>query len=705
MSSRTGYYLCSVAVCAIVCASSPALADEKRATFSAAPETSISRDLSDKLEQAIGTVPNAPRSAGEARRNERRAMTLAQDILHTEGYYSARVEAAPSSASSSDNGRYAARLIIDPGPQFTIRDSGIEWVGSRQSQNAPRTTATQADVAQDSAPAATPPAEQPATPVVLIQPESTASGAVLPVSGTSSFVLLRGSPPVHPEKPIAEMAVEAINLPDGAPGRAPDILAAEARIVSILLQNGFADARAEARYVEVVHPSLDGENAANANTVRPRFNIMPRDLVYLDDEIRLNPARPGTRDADDEDEEPRVLTRTRESWVQALVPWERGDIFSPAALSELERRLTETGVYDSATVSLANLGPRTVDVDGDGLRDVNVYLSDRKHKLLEAGASYATKDGFGLDIYRTHFNRFGRADTLRYGLRIANIDSRVGAEWSRPHFRKPGRTFRTSAWAINELTDAYERQAISVDAEISQRWGATSSYSLGLGIDGGRYKETRYDPIDAVPVVMDRNLIMLTARGGAYIDRSNDPLNATKGWRARVSVQPTAVTGEDTVFFLRSVGEGSAYFPVGERERTILAGRLKIGSIIGGDELTVPSDRLMFSGGGGSVRGYSYQSINPRLPDNTPRGGLSLFETSFEVRQDIGEKFQAVAFIDGGAVGFQETPNLSNMRYGAGVGVRYKLPFGPVRADIAIPLNKREGDSEFQLYISIGQSF
>ena len=61
--------------------------------------------------------------------------------------------------------------------------------------------------------------------------------------------------------------------------------------------------------------------------------------------------------------------------------------------------------------------------------------------------------------------------------------------------------------------------------------------------------------------------------------------------------------------------------------------------------------------------------------------------------------------VDGGSIGFQETPNLTNMRYGAGVGVRYKLPFGPVRADIAFPLNKREGDSGFQLYLSIGQAF
>ena len=154
-----------------------------------------------------------------------------------------------------------------------------------------------------------------------------------------------------------------------------------------------------------------------------------------------------------------------------------------------------------------------------------------------------------------------------------------------------------------------------------------------------------------------------------------------------------------------SEAQATAYLPLQDGAKTVLAGRARIGSIIGGKELTVPSDRLFYSGGGGSVRGYSYQSINPRLPDNTPRGGLSLFETSIELRRDIGQKFQAVGFLDAGAIGFQETPNLTNMRYGAGLGVRYKLPFGPVRADIAFPLNKREGDSGFQLYISIGQAF
>jgi translocation and assembly module TamA len=477
-----------------------------------------------------------------------------------------------------------------------------------------------------------------------------------------------------PDPVTAEVVTKDIGLKPGDPGRAADILDAEGRIVANLTREGYADAKADPRRVVVDHAAF---------SVQPNFNISSGELVRLDG----------------------VLVRTRgptsPDWVAGLAPWKTGDRYDPEDVAELERRLLDTGVYDGVNVSLASSEQATP----DGLRPVIVGLSDRPRSLLEAGATYSTAEGAGVDVFRTRFNRFGRAATLKYGLRFASIDSRLGGEASFPHWRKPGRTLKLSGYLVNEQTDAYDRSAVSVNADLSQRIGKTSFFTYGLGVDAGRYTENRFDPITQAPITFDRDLAILTGRGIAFMDRSNDPLDPTRGYRLYVSAQPTAVTGEDTVLFLKTEAQATAYLPLQDGARTVLAGRARIGSIVGGEELTVPSDRLFYSGGGGSVRGYSYQSINPRLPDNTPRGGLSLFETSLEVRHDIGQKFQAVGFIDAGAIGFQETPNLTNMRYGAGVGVRYKLPFGPVRADIAVPLNKREGDSAFQLYISIGQAF
>jgi translocation and assembly module TamA len=479
--------------------------------------------------------------------------------------------------------------------------------------------------------------------------------------------------------PVPDAATQGIVTKDmaltaGEPGRAADVLAAEGRIVAGLSREGYADARAEPRRVVVDHATF---------TVQPNFNIASGALVRLDG-LQVRTRGP-----------------TNPDWVAGLAPWKAGDRYDPEDVAELERRLLDTGVYDGVNVSLAPIDQ----VTADGLRPVVVGLSDRPRSLLEAGATYSTAEGVGVDVFQTRFNRFGRAATLKYGLRFASIDSRLGGEVSLPHWRRPGRTLKLSSYLVNEQTDAYDRSAVSVNADLTQRIGKTSFFTYGLGIDAGQYTENRFDPVTQAPITFDRDLAIVTGRASAFMDRSNDPLDPTRGYRLYASAQPTAVTGEDTVLFLRTEGQATGYLPLQDGARTVLAGRVRIGSIIGGEELTVPSDRLFYSGGGGSVRGYSYQSINPRLPDNTPRGGLSLFETSLEVRRDIGRKFQAVGFIDAGAVGFQETPNLTNMRYGAGVGVRYKLPFGPVRADIAIPLNKREGDSEFQLYISIGQAF
>ncbi|WP_269516178.1 autotransporter assembly complex protein TamA [Brevundimonas subvibrioides] len=478
----------------------------------------------------------------------------------------------------------------------------------------------------------------------------------------------------EPEPEVIQTAQADIGLTPGDPGRAAEVVAAEGRIIASLTREGYPDAATQPRRVVVDHAAM---------TVQPTFNITSGALVRLDG-VRVETRGP-----------------TRPEWVANLAPWTAGQRYDPELVGELERRLLETGVYDGVAVALT--GPDQTTPDGN--RPIVVTLTDRPRKILEAGATFSTADGSGVEGLWTWYNRFGRADTLRFQARIANIDSRIGADLSLPHWRAPGQTLALSAAVVNEDTDAYIRTAGVLSADLRQRMGKTSWYSYGIGLDFGRYYENRFDPVTQLPVSLDRDLAIFTGRASAYIDHSNDPLNPTNGWRLTVNIQPTAVAGEDTVLFLRNEAQVTGYRPLDPRNRTVLAGRVRLGSILGGSELSAPSDRLFYSGGGGSVRGYEYQGVGPRLPDNTPRGGISLFEVSAEVRRDLGRNFGAVAFIDAGSIGFGETPDFSNLRYSVGVGGRYNLSFGPIRADIAIPLDKREGDASFQVYVSIGQAF
>lgn len=481
------------------------------------------------------------------------------------------------------------------------------------------------------------------------------------------------APPV-PES--AAVVLTDIGMLAGTPARAADVLAAEGRVIAGLAREGYPDASAVPRRVVVDHET---------RTMTPTFRVDAGALVTLD----------GVR----------VETRgdTSPAWVERLAPWRPGARYQPEAVAELERRLTETGVYDGVAVALA---PREQTL-ADGNRPVIVTLTDSPRRVQEAGLSYSTAEGTGVEGAWTLRNQFGRADTLRFGARLATIDSRIGALLSLPHWRSPGRTLRIESAFVAEDTDAYRRQTVVLAADVTQRLARTSWFSYGLGLDAGRYEGSRFDisVTPPQPVRFDRDLAILTGRSSAYIDRSNDPLDPTRGWRMSVSVQPTAVTGEDTVLFLRTEATGSAYLPLDPDTRTVVAGRARFGSISGGSELTVPSDRLFYSGGGGSVRGYSFQGVNPRLPDDTPRGGLSLVEASIELRQQLPRNFAGVVFLEAGSVGFSETPTLDEVRYAAGVGVRYNLGFGPIRADLAVPLSRRDSDASFQVYVSFGQAF
>lgn len=466
-------------------------------------------------------------------------------------------------------------------------------------------------------------------------------------------------------------AVQSMGLKAGEPGRAADVVAAEGRIVAALQKDGYADAKPAPREVVVDHADT---------SVRPTFRIDAKGLVKLDG---LKVQTEG---------------RTNPRWVAGLAPWKSGEVYAPDKVAELERRLLDTGVYNSVTVALA---PQS---DEQGLRPVIVSLADRPKASISLGGSYSTREGFGVNGRYSMYNRLGRADTITVAAQYASILKRVDIDVSLPHWRKPQRTLRLGATAYQDDTDAFRERDIGVHADLERRFGKTSFFTYGLSADFSDADEKTLVGTQIVGV--RRQLAILTGLARLSLDRSDDALDPKRGWRFDGRVEPTLGTGDDTLAYAKVQAQVTAYLPLTRTGSTVLAGRLKLGSILSGlATVDVPASRRFFAGGGGSIRGYAYQGVGPRFPDGTPIGGQSLIEASVEARQKLGTRLGLVAFLDAGTVSAQKYPDFRTASVGAGVGVRYDLGFGPLRADIGVPLTKRKGDAPFQVYISIGQSF
>ena len=468
-----------------------------------------------------------------------------------------------------------------------------------------------------------------------------------------------------PSAAASTAAQTEIKLKPGDPGRAVDVIAAEGRLVATLQQAGYADARAASREVVVDHAG---------HTMAPAYRIAAGALVRMDGMLITG------------------RTRTHARLIRRLAPWKPREIYRPKDVAELERRLLETGVYDSVTVALA------AKPNDDGLRPVVVSLSDRAKNALSLGVGYSTTEGVLADTTYSIFNVLHEADTFSIFAKAQTIDTRIGVSESVPDVLHAGQTLKVGPDIFRDVTPAYTTQGAEVSANLTQRYGKYSFLTKGFSVV---YNELDGHEPGRLDIYSLRPLL------AASLDHTDSVLDSTHGYKLDLRVEPTYVLGSANLFYFKVQAQGSTYLPLDHDDDRILALRVQAGSIIGGEIPLVPASDRFFAGGGGTVRGYSYQNVGPHYPDNTPEGGLSLIDGSIELRQRISGPFGAVVFLDSGTVGAQATPSFSHIASAVGIGVRYDLGFAPIRIDLATPLNRLSAASQapVQVYLSVGQSF
>ncbi len=453
-------------------------------------------------------------------------------------------------------------------------------------------------------------------------------------------------------------------LPIGVPARAQPILDVSDEMQRTLENSGYADAA-----IEPVDAVADGTQHTLDLTFR--INAGPR-ITYDDLDIA-------------------GLDRTRRDFIHNLRPWRAGDPVSQEQLDEFRTRLSSTGLFSRATVALEEAPQETS-------RDVVVTLTEGPRRTIALGGSASTSEGLGADAEWETRNVTGRADSITVAARAATLERRLRLSYDRPHVGQYDRNLELAAELEDFETDAFDQTGASLSARLDQQLTRRVRGEIGVEFAYASIEDARTRALS----LDRRELYLLAVPVAAEYTGVRDILDPVNGVRARLFVEPGVTYGDDTIGFTRVVGEASAYRELGSN-KLVGAVRGRVGTIVGPAGL--PPDRLFYAGGGGSVRGYEYQSLSPRDANGEIIGGRSLVEASAELRYRSSDTLGYVAFVDAGAASESGEPSFDNTKAGAGLGVRYYAGFGPLRADIAVPLDKGPGDADFQIYISIGQAF
>ncbi|MGB3796292.1 MAG: BamA/TamA family outer membrane protein [Alteraurantiacibacter sp.] len=404
--------------------------------------------------------------------------------------------------------------------------------------------------------------------------------------------------------------------------------------------------------------------------------------------------------------------------VDVLARFERGELYDSRKVDDLRDALIATGLFNTVTVE-----PERTGLDAqDDTEFVNIAVTQNAGPPRSFGASagFGTGQGFLVEGSWTHRNMFPPEGALIASAVLGTQEQGAGVTFRRSNAGRRDRTVELGLTASHLNYDAFEAFTGRLGGLISYSstpiWQKRFTYAYGAEIIASIEEDYDFDLGERV----DRTYFIGALTGQVGFDTTESLLNPVSGFRLRALLQPEGSLQDGFSPYARAVLDGSAYFPVSDS--IVLAGRLKAGTIQGVDRVDIAPSRRFYAGGGGSVRGFGYQQLGPKVvetnpnfdpedPDETadefvlnPIGGLSVIEGAAEVRYRFGN-FGVVGFLDAGQVYESSTPGFSDIRYGAGIGGRYYTNFGPLRVDVATPLGRRDGESAFSIYISIGQAF
>lgn len=384
--------------------------------------------------------------------------------------------------------------------------------------------------------------------------------------------------------------------------------------------------------------------------------------------------------------------------VAVISRFSPGESFKRSEVTDLDRAIVSTGLVSQVTITPEE------NADGETV-DLAISLVPAPPRTIAGEIGYGTGEGARVEARWQHRNLLPPEGALTARAVLGTQEQSISAIFRRNNLWQRDQALNGELSIANIDQPAYDALTAGFAASLERHTNLIfqKQWTWSAGIELRISDERRLFGRSLVPV--RRRYVIAAIPLSITHDGSDDLLDPRRGFRIGGRLSPELSLQDGAFSYVRAQIDGSTYVPMGDQ--LTIAGRFRVGTIVGASADRIAPTRRYYAGGGGSVRGYAFQAIGPRDLNNDPEGGRSLGELSIEARYRFGSmnQFGIVPFIDAGTISPQPLPTLSELRVGAGLGVRYYSSFGPIRIDVGTPLNPQPGDSRIGVYVSLGQAF
>lgn len=378
------------------------------------------------------------------------------------------------------------------------------------------------------------------------------------------------------------------------------------------------------------------------------------------------------------------LTQQSEQTVRNLSGFLTGAPATEAALLDYQDRLIRTGLYERISVTLD-----TENADPAGTR-VLVRVTEAPLQQATLGLGISANTGPRISLEHTHRKVFGHRATARNKFELGRL--RQGWEGELSSHAQPN-LYRNLVGGTYERLEAADGSDVvrSARARVGRVRETTAQE---------QYSFLQLERADRSTAISKEGITAASFNHHAIWRNVDNVLLPTKGFS--LSMQSglgyaRGDTGQGP--YGRFLGRIGVWQPLGNN--WFGSGRLELGEVIVRNNSPVPQTQLFRAGGDDSVRGYAFRSLGP-LTNGSVAGGRVLFTSSIEVARPISERLPSVwwaVFADAGQAA-NEWRDLKPV-WGAGLGIRWRSPVGPLSVDWAYGNTTRRG----RLHLSVGIVF
>lgn len=371
--------------------------------------------------------------------------------------------------------------------------------------------------------------------------------------------------------------------------------------------------------------------------------------------------------------------------------WKEGEIYDPCKVEQTQRVLEASGLFSSINISHPD------ELTPDAELPMTIELTEAKHRSIGFGLTYSTIWGFGVNFEWQNRNFRNLGERLSFNSDIRQLLQETTLLYVKPDFLRRGQDLLWLAELQHETTKGFTESSYSLSATIERQLNKQLRFSYG-----GMYKR-----LHDTHAVKDGLYNLFKIPIHLRWSDTDSLLDPSIGKTVSIRAIPSFQFLDKKFAYSINLITGSCYFPLTQNKKYVLALRTSVGSILGSGRRSIPASERFYEGTETSLRGYRYLTVSPLNKHHKPIGGRSLMTGTVELRARATEDFGWVLFYDLGNVYESTLPKFDRkVLTSAGLGIRYHTPVGPLRFDIAFPLQPRSHlDRVLQVYLSVGQAF